>query len=226
VPRFTVRLNRQGTRYFWDHNFISGIKQVAKEENKVGENAYSVKRIELVPARHKYKFSRFLSSCAAWTSPSVAPQTPSIWSLTWVWLTWIWIYFGTAYCIWSVIESQSPISISLASFKHDVAKKDQENLKIDWDLRPKKQHSNCNRLPFVLVIQLIHNCDTTNPLCKAMSHMNANLLGYLLWRCNGGLIRNCDMTNLLWKPVIHMNVNHLGYGSKSKRKMMWIILRF
>ena len=40
--------------------------------------------------------------------------------------------------------------------------------------------------------------------------MNANLLGHLLWRSNGGLIYKFDMTNPLFKLVIHRNVNYVG----------------
>ena len=52
----------------------------------------------------------------------------------------------TTYCIWSVIQSSSPISMFVVSFQRNVTKRDPENSNIDWDLRLKKLHSTWHRL--------------------------------------------------------------------------------
>ena len=52
----------------------------------------------------------------------------------------------TAFCVWSVIQSESPISISLVFFQQKLGERDLENEIFDWDLRLEKSHSKCNRL--------------------------------------------------------------------------------
>ena len=64
-------------------------------------------------------------------------------SLIYAWWLWWPCDSCTANCIWSAIQSQSPISISLVSFRRNVAK---ESQMIDWNLRQEKRHSKFNRL--------------------------------------------------------------------------------
>ena len=103
----------------------------------------------------------------------------------------------TADCIWSVIQDQSRILISLVSFQ--LSERDLENKIHDWDWRMKKRHSWCNRLYIHICkyLSISLNCWNISINIYVQMHIKKNacifrkcvlythlqMLEHIIWNC-------------------------------------------